>query len=78
MLCPVQRGKALDSLKIPRNQLGFDLFDSQENAQESLFCTKENSAYLFHWGDLAEGRVAGQTRGAGVRVVVGESTFHGV
>ena len=38
-------------------------FASEENAQDRLFCTKENSAYLFHWGDLAEGRVAGQTRG---------------
>ena len=75
MLCPLQRGKGLDSLQIPRNQVGFDLFASGENAQESLFCTKENSAYLFHLGDLAEGRVARQTRG-GVRVVVGESTFH--
>ena len=77
MLCPLQRGKGLDSLQIPRNQVGVDLFASEENAQESLFCTKENSAYLFHWGDLAEGRVSGQTRG-GVRVVVAESPFHGV
>ena len=63
MLCPVQRGKGLDLLQIPRNQVGVDLFASEENAQESLYCTKGNSAYQFHWGDLAEGRVSGQTRG---------------
>ena len=55
MLCPVQRGKGLDSLQISRNQLGTDLFASAENAQESLFCTKENSAYLFHWGTGGSG-----------------------
>ena len=63
MLCPVRSGKGLDSLQIPRNQVGVDFFASAENAQDSLFCTKENSAYLFHWGDLAEGRVARQIRG---------------
>ena len=59
----IAEGGRLISLKIPTIQVGVDFFASEENAQESLFWTKENSAYLFHWGDLAEGRVAGQTRG---------------
>ena len=63
MLCPVQRGKGLDLLQIPRNQVGVDLFACEENAQESLDCTKGNSSYQFHRGDLAEGRPSGQTRG---------------
>ena len=29
-LCPLQRGKGLDSLQIPRNQVGVDLFASEE------------------------------------------------
>ena len=37
MLCPLQRGKGLDSLQIPRNQVGVDFFASEENAQERLF-----------------------------------------
>ena len=37
MLCPLQRGKVLDSLQIPRNQVVVDSFASEENAQESLF-----------------------------------------
>ena len=63
MLCPVQRGRGSDLLQIPRNQVGVDLFASEENTQESSYCTKGNSAFQFHWGELAEGRVVGQTRG---------------
>ena len=57
--------------------MGVDLFASDQNAQEGLYCTKGNSAYQFHWGDLAEGRVSGQTKG-GAGMVVGQSTFHRV
>ena len=36
MLCPVQRGKGLASLQIPRNQVAVVLFASEWIEQESL------------------------------------------
>ena len=33
MLCPLQRGRGLDSLQIPRNQVWVDVFASEEDAQ---------------------------------------------
>ena len=70
MVGPGQRGRGLDLLQIPRNQVGVDVFASEENTQESLYCTKENPAYQFHSVRVGRGP-AGWTDEGGARVVVG-------
>ena len=53
-LCPIQRAKAIETLRTRVEDVAVDLFANDCNAQEWICCTKENSAFLFDWGTLCE------------------------
>ena len=50
-----QRGIGLDRLGVPRNQVCVDLFASDENAQDTFFCSEDNSAFRHTWEDFSSG-----------------------
>ena len=45
--------KALQKLEIDRNFF-CDLFANQANAQEKLYCTRQNSAFKYNWSKLSQ------------------------
>ena len=50
-----QRGTGLDRLGVPRSQVWVDLFAGEKNAQETFFCSEDNSAFRHSWEDLSSG-----------------------
>ena len=83
-LCPIQRAKADETLRVRVEDVTVDLFADEWNAQEWNFCTKENSAFVFDWETLCEkgtwlwanprfsqlGRVVAKLRNEKVRMVL--------
>ena len=53
-LSPIQRAKAIETLRVRVEDVAVDLFANECNAQEWTFCTRENSAFLFDLGTLCE------------------------
>jgi hypothetical protein len=53
-LSPEYRHNAIEKLGLNRSQVKVDLFATRKNAQELLFCTKENSAWQYDWSKLVE------------------------
>lgn len=54
-LLPVHRNSAIAKLGLDREQIQVDLFASQKNKQEALFCSRRNSAWRYDWSLLASG-----------------------
>ena len=51
-LAPSVRARGLKELGLTEKGLLVDLFADAENAQRSLFCSKENSAFNYSWRKL--------------------------
>ena len=48
------RDDILDKLEIQKKDISIDLFANHKNAQETKYCTRENSAWRYNWTSLLE------------------------
>ena len=48
------RASALEKLGVLPSSIDVDLFASEKNKQEPLFCSKGNSCWSYHWGRLTK------------------------
>ena len=46
------KGEALAQLEVPSSCISVDLFANHRNFQESLYCTRQNSAWRYNWAKL--------------------------
>ena len=48
------KSRALRELCVSRRQIAIDLFANYSNHQESIFCTRQNSAYFYDWSKVSK------------------------